>query len=295
MLPRQPWATSPSAAVAGRRASRARPPRARSQHFIRTRALAAELVGDAEVGPDELVLDLGAGSGRLTAELARAAREVVAVELDPRWAAQLRGRWENVRVVERDATAFALPDEPFRVVANIPFDRTTDLLRLLLDDPRVPLTRADLIVEWGVAVKRALPWPSTVNDVRWGAWYRFTLGRRLPRTSFDPHPSVDAGLLVVERRRRPLVPERHATRYAAFVARGFRHGVQSVAGGRGPRRVEARDLDAHEWAALYLSGCGGSGGGSSAVAAASGGAVAVEARRTRDGSGRSGRIPSGPQ
>ncbi len=198
-------------------------------------------------------------------------------------------------MVERDATAIALPDKPFRVVANIPFDRTTDLLRLLLDDPRVPLTRADLIVEWGVAVKRALPWPSTANDVRWGAWYRFTLGRRLPRASFDPAPSVDAGLLVVERRRRPLVPARHATKYAAFVARGFRHGVQSAAGARAPRRVEARDLDAHEWAALYLSGCGGAGEETGAPAAPSRRAVAPEARPARDGDDRSGRVPSGPQ
>jgi hypothetical protein len=39
---------------------------ARSQHFLRSKALAAELVRDAGIGPDDLVLDLGAGSGRLT-------------------------------------------------------------------------------------------------------------------------------------------------------------------------------------------------------------------------------------
>jgi 23S rRNA (adenine-N6)-dimethyltransferase len=281
--------------VAGRRASRARPPRARSQHFLRTSALAAELVRDAELEPDEVVLDLGAGSGRLTAKLARTVREVVAVELDPRWAAHLRGRWANVRVVEADAVSVPLPTAPFRVVANIPFHRTTDLLRRLLDDPRVPLTRADLIVEWGVALKRALPWPSTANDVRWGAWYGFSLARRLPRASFDPPPSVDAGVLVVERRRVPLVPEVEADRYAAFVARGFRHGLRAVAGGRAPRGIEARDLDAHQWAALYLSGRGGAGEGRGAAGAVRRGAAAGEARRARDGTGRSDRIPNVPQ
>ncbi|MDQ3778704.1 MAG: rRNA adenine methyltransferase, partial [Actinomycetota bacterium] len=72
-----------------RRARRARrPDLARSQHFLRSAALAADVVRDADIGPTDLVLDLGAGSGRLTNELARAASRVVAVELDPRWAAR---------------------------------------------------------------------------------------------------------------------------------------------------------------------------------------------------------------
>ena len=71
----------------------------------------------------DLVLDVGAGTGRLTAELARAARRVVAIELDPRLADALRGRWPNVDVVCDDATAVTLPQVPFRVVANLPFAR----------------------------------------------------------------------------------------------------------------------------------------------------------------------------
>lgn len=198
---------------------------------------------DAGVGADDLVLDLGAGSGRLTAELARAARRVVAVELDPRWAARLRGRWANVEVVEGDATRIQLPREPFRVVANVPFDRTNDLLRLLLDDPLTPLQRADLIVEWGVAVKRGLPWPSSVNGVVWGAFHEISVARRLPPEAFEPPPRVAAGVLVFRRRTAPLVPPAQAHAYRSFVARGFRHGVPGA---------PARDLDAHRWAELFL-------------------------------------------
>ena len=235
-----------------------RPGRARSQHFLRSQALAAELVRDAGVRANELVLDLGAGSGRLTAELARAARHVLAVELDAQWAQYLRGRWANVDVVQADAASVQLPREPFRVVANLPFDRTTAILRHVLDDPLVPLVRADLVVEWGVAVKRSLPWPSTLNGVLWGAWYSSSVARRLPRSAFDPPPAVDAGVLVLERRVNPLVPERRWRSYRAFVAAGFRHGLRSVAPGRGVRRLrvaglEPRELDAHQWAALFAS------------------------------------------
>jgi 23S rRNA (adenine-N6)-dimethyltransferase len=189
--------------------------------------------------------------------LARVARQVIAVELDSRWAAYLRGRWANVEVVEADAAIAELPRELFRVVSNLPFDRTTGILRHLLDDPFVPLFRADVIVEWGVALKRSLPWPSTLNDVLWGAWYASRLERRLPRSAFDPPPAVDAGVLVLERRAQPLVPARCCRSYRAFVAAGFRRGVRSVAPARALRRLgvagaAARELDAHEWAALFL-------------------------------------------
>jgi 23S rRNA (adenine-N6)-dimethyltransferase len=232
--------------VSERRARTAhRSGRAPSQHFLR-RPVAADLVRDSRLTPDDLVVDLGAGTGRLTAELARAARRVVAVELDPGLAARLHGRWVNVEVVEADARKVELPREPFRVVANLPFAGTNEILRHLLDDPRVPLVRADLVVQWGVAVKRALPWPSTVNGVVWGAWYSTRVARRLPRNAFAPPPRVDAAVLVFERRPAPLVAIELAPGYRRFVARGFREGRRLV-------RAEPRELGPHEWAARYLA------------------------------------------
>jgi 23S rRNA (adenine-N6)-dimethyltransferase len=204
------------------------------------------------------VLDLGAGSGVITAALARVARRVVAVELDPRLAALLRGRWPNVEVVEGDACGIAPPGEPFRVVANPPFSRTTDLLHALLDDPSVPLLQADLVLEWAVSHKHAVPWPSSLNGVLWGATYETTLARRVPRGAFAPVPSVDAGVLVVRRRPTPLVPHDLADDYRRFVAAGFRRGVRAVVSRRELAQVgvagpctAARDLDAHQWAALF--------------------------------------------
>ena len=109
----------------------------------------------------------------------------------------------------------------------------------------MPLVRADLVVEWGAAVKRGLPWPSSVNGVVWGAWYEVSVARRLSRRSFEPPPRVDAGVLVFERRARPLVPPERSSEYRRFVAVGFRRG--------GRRDALPRDLDAHQWAELFLS------------------------------------------
>ena len=67
--------------------------RAYGQNFLASRAIAVQLVRQAKVGRGDLVLEIGAGNGILTAELARRARRVFAVEIDPVWVARLRERF----------------------------------------------------------------------------------------------------------------------------------------------------------------------------------------------------------
>ena len=247
------------AGVARRSSSGSRP---HGRHFLRSRRLAEALVADAGIGPRDLVLDLGAGAGALTRELARRAGRVWAVELDAALAADLRRRFAgtSVRVIHADATRLRWPDEPFKVVASVPFDRTTAILRALLDDPSVPLVAADVVVQWELAVKRAAVWPSTLASAYWGAWYRSAVVRRLPRCAFAPEPTVDAGVLRIERRTEPLVAEPEHAAYRRFVRRGFAAGRPAVAPlafkrlgrdlGFAPN-ARARDLDPVQWAALF--------------------------------------------
>lgn len=236
----------------------------RGRHALRSHAFADELVREAGIASGDLVLDLGAGAGVLTGALRAAGARVVAVELDPRLAATLRGRFErdaNVRVVEGDVARFALPSEPFAVLANLPFAVGTAILRRLLDDPRVPLTRLDAIVEWGLAAKRTRVWPSTQVSCFWSAWYELAVVRRVPRAAFAPPPSVDAAVFRAVRRDEPLVPIGDARAYLAFLQRGFaepgrlrrlvpRAALRQVAFAND---ANARDLDARQWAALYRS------------------------------------------
>jgi 23S rRNA (adenine-N6)-dimethyltransferase len=216
--------------------------------------------------PGSLVLDLGAGHGALTRALADAGARVRAVELDPAALRQLETRFgvdPSVEVVEGDATLLPLPAEPFAVVANLPFAAGTAILRRLLGDPRVPLTRLDAIVEWGLAAKRTAVWPSTQLGCAWGAWYELSLVRRVPRACFAPPPSVDAAVLRATRRAEPLVPPKEAAAYAALLQRAFaarapldrvlpRSLVHRVAHELGFDPCSgARDLDARQWAGLY--------------------------------------------
>ena len=83
---------------------------------------AARIVADAAVLPGELVLDIGAGRGPLTAELVERGARVIAVELHPGRAEHLRQRFagQPVTVVQADAVSLRLPRRPFRVVASPP-------------------------------------------------------------------------------------------------------------------------------------------------------------------------------
>ncbi len=134
----------------------------------------------------------------MTRALARRALRVIAVEPDPAWAKRLRDH--GVRVIERDFLAVTLPREPFRIFGSLPFARTTDILHRLLDDPALPMRRADVIVQWEVAVKRAAVPPVTLVSTAWAPWWEMHLARRIPAAMFRPVPRVDAGLLVITRR-----------------------------------------------------------------------------------------------
>jgi 23S rRNA (adenine-N6)-dimethyltransferase len=219
--------------------------RALAQNFLRSRALADKLVREAEVSRGDLVLELGAGTGVLTAALARRAARVLAVELDPAWAQRLLERFAasaGVFVVQGDALRFPLPGEPFRVVANLPFNRTTALMRRLLDDPAGALTSADFVVQEEVARKRARNRGAALT-VSWAPWFEFALGARLPPQAFRPVPRTRAAVLRIRRRAEPLLPAEGSSSFARFVRAGFE---------RDARR--ASKLSVEEWIRRFRGG-----------------------------------------
>jgi 23S rRNA (adenine-N6)-dimethyltransferase len=204
----------------------------------------------------------------LTESLAARARSVVALELDPELAASLSRRFatRNVEVVEIDVLRFAWPAQEFRAFGNIPFGITTDLLRALLAAPS--LHRADLIVQWEVAVKRSLPRPGNQLNLSWGPWWTFAADLYLGRHCFRPVPAVDAGVLRIERRRPPLLPASAQEEFRRFVRLGYakaslpvRRSLRPVLTTRQLARLAAGlgfhpaaravDLDLLQWIGLF--------------------------------------------
>jgi 23S rRNA (adenine-N6)-dimethyltransferase len=204
------------------------------QNFLVDRRAAARIAALVPPGP---VVELGAGDGALTRQLAVRADPVTAVELDPARAAGLRrtlGR--RVRVVQADMLRFR-PDVP-NVVSNVPFGITTPVLRHLLRHGA--WTTAVLLLQWEVARKRAAVGGTTLLTASWWPWYEFDLAGRVPSAAFRPRPSVDGGILVIRRRPEPLVPSAERAAYRRLVQEAFRGDRLSPA-------VRQRLPAAHRW------------------------------------------------
>jgi 23S rRNA (adenine-N6)-dimethyltransferase len=201
------------------------------QNFLKDRRIARRIVAESGVGRDDLVVELGAGGGMLTRQLARVAGRVVAVEYDPYWALRLSERFSddaNVLVVHEDALEMELPREPFTVVANVPFCATTSILHRLLDDPTVPPESVHLVVQKQVALKHARPKPTTLKTLHWSPWYRFSSGLELPADAFHPKPPVAACLMVAAKRGPPLVRPYHRHLFLGLVRQAFEGSGNSV-------------------------------------------------------------------
>lgn len=202
-----------------------------SQNFLVDRRAIDALVDGSGVAAGDLVLDIGAGNGLISAALARRDARVLAIERDPALVRRLRARFTEdsaVTVIDADVLAWPLPREPFRVVANIPFGITTKILRRLLDEGG-GLTRADVIVQAEVARKRGTGGRGTLLNACWEPWFEFGTGARIPATAFRPRPRVDAAVLIVTRRDPPLLDPGLRRPYTDFVTAAFEGARPTVA------------------------------------------------------------------
>jgi 23S rRNA (adenine-N6)-dimethyltransferase len=163
-----------------------------------SRRWAARLVELAAVEPGNLVVDVGAGNGAITNELVRAGASVVAVELHPRRAAILRQRFAGapVKVVRTDAVDLRFPRQPFKIVANPPFDITTALLRRSTA-PSSQLTGAAIVLPTWATMRWAAG--RGVGGMTSKHRFAFTAGPRVPAHALRPPPHKSPHVLLITR------------------------------------------------------------------------------------------------
>jgi 16S rRNA (adenine1518-N6/adenine1519-N6)-dimethyltransferase len=175
-----------------------------SQSFLDDQHVAESIVGAAALDATQDVLEVGPGLGALTGRLAKLARRVVAIEIDPHLADSLRAEFAatNVAVVTQDVLQVNPSDyfdTPFGVVANLPYHITSPALRHLLNAGPPFARHLVVMVQAEVAERIAAPsgeMSSLAVSIQAQATVRMVL--RVPAAAFYPRPKVDSAVLVLE-------------------------------------------------------------------------------------------------
>ena len=179
------------------------PPRKRwGQHFLVDPNLLRKIVSLAELQPSETVCEIGPGGGSLTRLLCQSAKQVLALEVDPRMVEFLKAEFaecSNLDVQQCDALRYPFDQltEPTVVVANLPYNISTPIMFRLLE-PRSKISRMVLTVQLEVA-KRLIAKPNTkdygVLSVMAQHLAEVRYGFPVSRKCFRPMPDVDSGVV----------------------------------------------------------------------------------------------------
>lgn len=197
-----------------------RPQHRLGQNFLTDERILDAIVKAAEIGPDDVVLEIGPGLGTLTQRLARKAGRVVAVELDRNLVAILgktvQAEYPHVDVVYGDAAQIDLqqllgrylkPSGRAKVAANLPYYVTTPLVMRLLEEA-LPLDQIVVMVQREVAERMIAPPGGKEYGALSVAVQYYTEPRivtRVSRGAFLPPPEVDSAVVAMRVRPQPPV------------------------------------------------------------------------------------------
>jgi 16S rRNA (adenine1518-N6/adenine1519-N6)-dimethyltransferase len=226
----------------------ARPKKEYGQHFLRDPNI-LEVIGRlAELGPEDVVLEIGPGQGVLTRYLAARVRRVHAIEIDGALEPELRDLGENVDVVFGDALQLELPQDATKLVANLPYNVATPLVAESLDGlPNVGL--------WCVMLQREVAdrffaQPGTKDYGAVSVLVQLAAERTgfhtVSRTVFRPPPNVDSALVAF---RRTELPSDYG-RVKRVVTAAFAHRRKTLPNSLALAGVASRDEAGRALAAI---------------------------------------------
>lgn len=246
------------------------------QHWLHDDAALQAMVTAAEVGADDTVLEIGPGLGTLTEKLLATGAKVHAVEFDQdllkglksKFATDLQFTLEQADILKFD---FGKLPAGFKVVANIPYYLTSNLLRLLCEHPN-HFSQAALLMQKEVAQRVcAQPGDMSILSVSVQFYCDASLGLVVPANLFSPPPQVDSQILKLTYRG-PKFVENNEKQFFRIVKAGFSEKRKmlrsSLSGGLGISKQLAEDLCAsagidpklraqalslEDWHKLYLN------------------------------------------
>lgn len=195
------------------------------QHWLHDEASLDAMCDSASLSGDDVVLEIGPGLGTLTRKLTDRANRVIAVEFDEDLSKSLAKRVQapNLVIVNQDILSFDLTSLPadYKVIANIPYYLTSNLIRVLSESPNSPLS-ATLLVQKEVAERLAAgPGDMSTLSVAAQMYFEPSLGIVVPAELFDPAPKIDSQIVHLQRRSQPLYGSVDSKQLFRIVKAGF--------------------------------------------------------------------------
>lgn len=174
-----------------------RPKKRFGQHFLVSPSVLSGILRLAELTPEDIVVEIGPGTGTLTTALAGRVRQVLALEVDQDLIPPLQHRFAgqpHVQILHVDALRFDFRqrEKPYKVVANLPYGTATAMLMRLLERP-TPLQLAVVMLQREVAARlSATPGTKAYGSLTLMAqWYAaISKGFNVPPAAFSPAPKV---------------------------------------------------------------------------------------------------------
>lgn len=226
-----------------------RPRKEYGQHFLQDPNI-LEVIGRlAELGPEDVVLEIGPGQGVLTRFLAERVRRVHAIEIDHALEPALSDLRANVDVVFGDALRIELPQDATKLVANLPYNVATPLVVESVDG--LPNLRLWCVMVQREVADRFFAQPGTKDYGSVSVLIQLAAERTgfhaVSRTVFRPQPNVDSALVAF---RRAELPADYG-RVKELVTAAFAHRRKTL-----PNSVAQAGLASREEAAEALAAVG---------------------------------------
>ncbi len=207
------------------------PKKSLGQHWLYDVDVLYDIADTAQINPGDHVLEIGPGLGTLTEVLLSHNAHVIAVEYDTSIFEKLKAEAssmyskdvERLRLINQDILKFDLSSLPknYKVVANIPYYLTGNLMRLLCETPNPPIS-ATLLVQKEVAGRLcAQPGKMSLLSVSTQMYFECSLGSIVPAKLFSPPPKVDSQIVHLVRRELPLFNDREAGEVFRVIKAGF--------------------------------------------------------------------------
>lgn len=194
------------------------------QHWLKDEAALEAICQSAGLTGMDTVLEVGPGLGHLTRKLVEAAGQVIAVEVDDALADDLiKANLPNLKIIKQDILKLDLSQLPagYKVVANIPYYLTSNLVRILSEAANPPELMV-LLVQKEVAERlAAAPGQMSLLSVSAQLYYDPGLGPVVPAELFEPPPKVDSQVIILRRRLPPLFENLDTKLFFRGVKAGF--------------------------------------------------------------------------